>query len=229
LPESLPPEKRRAFSLSRANPLGTLKTFARYPGVLTIVLAMLLWQIAHQVYPSTWSFYAIAKFDWSPGMIGWSLAYTGLTMAVVQAGFTGKIVAAIGERPAAILGIAVGGAAFVAYAFVTEPWMVFVIMTFGVLQAIAYPSMNALLSKRLGADEQGELQGGVASLYSISTILGPFLMTESLARFTEKGTTPYFPGAAFLLAAGLAAVSLAIFWLSLRGAEKSRGNVAAAD
>jgi MFS transporter, DHA1 family, tetracycline resistance protein len=229
LPESLPKDRRRPFSLKRANPLGTLMTFARYPGVLTIVLAMLLYQIAHQVYPSTWAFYAIAKFDWSPAMIGWSLAYTGLTMATLQAFFTGKIVAAIGERSAAIVGMAVGGAAFLGYAFITEPWMVFAIMTIGVLQAVAYPSMNALLSKRLAADEQGELQGGVASLISISTIMGPFLMTESLARFTEKGSATYFPGAAFLLAAVLVSLSLGIMWLSLSRAPKVKEYAAAAD
>jgi DHA1 family tetracycline resistance protein-like MFS transporter len=229
LPESLPQDRRRAFSLKRANPLGTLMTFAKYPGVLTIVLAMLLWQIAHQVYPATWSFYAIAKFDWSPQMIGWSLAWSGMTMAIIQAFFTGKIVAAMGERAAAMLAMAVGSSAFLAYAFVPEGWMVFVIMVVGVLQAVAYPSMNALLSRQLKADEQGELQGGVASIYSIGTIVGPFLMTQSLAAFTDKSASTYFPGAAFLLAAVLGFVALTILWLTMRGRERAGQEAAPAD
>lgn len=217
LPESLPPERRRAFDWKRANPLGTLLALKRYPGVLGVAAALLLWQIAHQVYPSTWSFFAITRFGWSPAAIGTSLAYAGVFMALTQALLIGKVVARVGERRAAYFGLGMGFLSFGAYAFANQAWMMYPIMTFAALQGLAYPSMNAILSQRVAKEEQGELQGGVASLYSLSSIFGPLLMTQALASFTEEGAAGvYFPGAAFLLAALLAIASLLVFALSLR-------------
>jgi DHA1 family tetracycline resistance protein-like MFS transporter len=213
LPETLAPERRRPFALARANPVGTLLALRRYPGVLGVAAALLLWQLAHQVFPSTWSFYAIARFGWSPGEIGASLAFAGVLMAFTQAVLTGKIVAKTGERAAVYLGLAIGAAAFVAYGFATEAWMVYAVMSFGALMGVAYPAMNAIMSRQVPAEEQGELQGGVASLYGISTIVGPSLMTQVLARFSEEGAPYHFPGAAFLLAALIALTALAMFHL----------------
>lgn len=219
LPESLPADRRRPFELKRANPLGTLLTLRRYPGVLGVAAALLIWQIAHQVYPSTWAFFSIAKFGWSPAAIGASLAFAGVFMALTQALLVGKIVSRFGERRAAYLGIGSGVLTFTAYAFAQEPWQIYVLMVFAALQGLTYPSINAILSRRLAKEEQGELQGGVASLYSLSTIAGPLLMTQALARFTEKGSTIYFPGAAFLLAGALALVALLAFTASLHQGE----------
>ena len=107
--------------------------------------------------------------------------------------------------------------------------MVYAIMTFSVFQSVAYPSMNALLSRRLKADEQGELQGGVGSLSSIAMIVGPLLLTQTLARFTEAGSPVHFPGAAFLLAAALACVALAILWQAMRRARSVKEGAIPAD
>jgi DHA1 family tetracycline resistance protein-like MFS transporter len=217
LPETLAPERRRAFSLRRANPLGTLVAFARHPGLLGMAFAMLLWQLAFQVYPSTWSFYAMAKFNWSPGEIGASLAYTGIFMAFVQGFLVGRVVARIGERAAATIGMVSACGAFLAYAFVTRGWMVYAIMTFAALQALAYPSLNAIMSKRVPAGEQGELQGGNASIAGISTIVGTVAMTQALGHFSDGHGSIHFPGAAFLLAAVLAMLSLAAFRFGAAG------------
>lgn len=219
LPESLPPERRRAFEWKRANPLGSLLTLRKYPGVLGVAAALLLWQIAHQVYPSTWAFFAIARFDWSPAMIGATLAYSGVFMALTQALLTGRIVAKVGEKKAAYLGFAFGILAYVGYAFAGREWIFFAIMTFGALQSLAYPSLNALMSQRVAKEEQGELQGAVGSLYGLASIAGPLLMSQTLAHFTEEGAPFRFPGAAFLLAAALALLGAAIFSISLRGGE----------
>lgn len=221
LPESLPQERRRPFDWKRANPLGTLLTLRKYPGVLGVAAALLIWQIAHQVYPSTWSFFAIAKFDWSPAAIGASLAFSGVFMALTQALLTGKIVAKVGERKAAYFGLGIGVLTFGAYAFAGEPWMFYAIMTVGALQGLAYPAMNAILSRRVSKEEQGELQGGVASLYSLASLIGPLLMTQALAHFTEAGAEIHFPGAAFLLAAILTLLAIAVFRLSLDPRDES--------
>ena len=201
LPESLPADKRRTFEWKRANPLGTLMSLRRYPAVMAIAGAVFLWQLAHQVYPSSWSFFAEIRFDWSPGEIGASLAFVGLLMAFTQAVLTGRIVKHLGEQRAVVIGLASGAASMLLLAFSDVGWFAYVAMTAGLLQFIAYPSMNAIMSKQVPPDSQGELQGGVSSLMSLTTIIGPLLMTQILGRFSGAGAPIYFPGAAFLLAA----------------------------
>jgi MFS transporter, DHA1 family, tetracycline resistance protein len=177
---------------------------------LFVVLA--LWELANQVYPTTWAFYAKAQFDWAPWQIGLSLAYAGVTMMIVQGWLTGKLVPRMGEERALIIGIVVGAIHFLAYGFITQGWLVYVIMTFGALDGLVFPAVSALLSRAAPDDQQGELQGGVASIHALTSIAGPWLMSETLARFSEPGSTlPHFPGAAFVVAAALAAVSVGIY------------------
>lgn len=210
LPESLPKESRRPFELKRANPLGTFVAFQHYPHVLALAGVMFLWQLAHQVYPSTWSFFAKARFDWSPAAIGWSLAFVGATMALVQVFVTGPVVKKLGESRAAMVGVLSGVAGFAINAVATQGWMVYVAMTVGALQGLVYPSMQGMLSRQVPANAQGELQGGVSSLASLSSIIGPFVMSQSLAYFSDLRAPVYFPGAAFALASALGALCLAL-------------------
>ena len=129
-------------------------------------------------------------------------------MALAQAFLTGRLSKRMGEVRAAMLGLSVAVTMAIAYAFVTQGWMVFVFTFVGALQAIAYPSLNALMSKSVPANAQGELQGGVASLSSIANIMGPLLMTQTLAYFTSTMAPAYFPGAAFVLAALVNSIGL---------------------
>jgi DHA1 family tetracycline resistance protein-like MFS transporter len=214
LPESLPPERRRAFSLARANPLGTLRAFRDETVVLGLALAAFVWQVAFFVYPATWAYFAIAKFKLTPAEIGVTLAASGISQAIVQGALTGRIVARLGERRAALLGVAWGTASFVCYAFMTQRWMLYPVLLLGGLQGCASPSINALMSRELGPERQGELQGGIASLMGLSAIIGPFILTQALARFSAEDAPVYFPGAAFLLAACLGVVC---FGLLVRG------------
>ena len=210
LPESLPRESRRKFEWSRANPLGTLLALRRYPAVIAIAGAVFLWQLGHQVYPSTWAFFAKIRFHWSELEIGASLAFVGVLMAFTQGYLTGKIVPRIGEHRAILLGVGSGVLSMLMLAFATQSWFAYVALGAGFLQGLAYPSMNAIMSKQVPANEQGELQGGVASMMSLTTILGPLIMTQTLGRFSAPGAPIYFPGAAFVLASALALLSLII-------------------
>lgn len=208
LPESLAKENRRAFSLARANPFGALQSLLKFPGVVPMASLAFLWQLAHQVYPSTWSFFATARFNWTEAQIGFSLGYTGVMMALVQGLLVGRIVKSIGEPRAVFVGIATGTAAFLVNAFATESWVVYVAMTVGALQGLAYSSLNALMSQRIPANAQGELQGGLASMTSLAAILGPLIMTQSLAAYASPHSGVFFPGAAFLVAGGLGLICL---------------------
>jgi len=206
LPETLKREDRRKFDWRRANAFGTFAPLLKESRAVPLILASLLWQIAHQVYPSTWAFWAEIKFDWTPAQIGWSLAAAGLSMAIAQAVIIGRAVARFGEERSILTGMAVGGISFALYAFVPMGWMVYPIIFFSALQGLVYPSTNALLSQMTDASNQGALQGGMASVASVGAIIGPLLLTQVLAAGAERG----FAGSAFLTAAALVATAMAV-------------------
>jgi DHA1 family tetracycline resistance protein-like MFS transporter len=211
LPETLPAERRRPFDWRRANAFSTFGPLWRSPAAAPLILASLLWQIAHNVYPSTWAFWAKLKFDWSSAQIGWSLAAAGVSMGLAQIFLTGRFVARFGEQRSVIIGMIVGGASFALYAIVDAGWVVYPIIFFSALQGLVYPSMNALLSRMTDASNQGALQGGMASVASVAAIVGPLAMTQTLAFGAEHGE----PGAAFLAAAGLVLIAMLIIWFGV--------------
>jgi DHA1 family tetracycline resistance protein-like MFS transporter len=216
LAESLPRERRRPFAWRRANPLGTLLQMRKQPVVLGLLGALFLWMVAHQVMPATWGFYTKFRFGWSEAMIGASLALAGLVMATSQATLLRILVPRLGERRAALSGISIAGRGYLGYATATASWMMFAWLSTWFFGAIVMPSTNALMSHRIAADAQGELQGAVASLYSLSSIVGPPLMTQLFGRFSAPNAPIHLPGAAFIAATLLAMSSLIIYWLATR-------------
>jgi len=229
LPESLPPEKRRAFQWRRANPLGTLGQMRKHPVVLGLLCALFLWALGNQVMPTTWAFYTKLRFGWSEAMIGASFAAVGVVMASSQAIVMRFVVPRLGERRAALTGIVSGTVGYAGFGLATASWMMFALLITWFFAAIVMPTTNALMSHRISPDAQGELQGAVASLFSLAAILGPPLMTHLFAHFTAPESTIHVPGAAFLAAALLALGSLLIFWLSTREPVTEPGATAVAD
>jgi DHA1 family tetracycline resistance protein-like MFS transporter len=215
-PETLGRESRRTFTWKRANTLGTLASIRRYPTVLGIAAALFLWQFAHQVLPNTFAYYVKLKFDWNELGIGVSLAYAGITMAIVQGGLTRVLVPRLGEHAAGLLGIAAGAAGYLGYAFSSAGWMIYVCMTLAALMGLAFPSMNSIMSRQIPATAQGELQGAVASLYSLTSIMSPLVMTQLFGYFTSAAAPVYFPGAAFAFAAFLTLGSAMLFLRATR-------------
>jgi len=207
LPETLAKENRRAFDWKRANPVGTLLQLRRYPSLLSMLVVVFLWQVAHQVLPSTWSYYTMIKFHWTPALIGASMAMTGLVMIVSQGALTRVLIKRFGgERRAAFIGMCAGMTMYLGYGLATHGWMMFVIAILWLLAGLAWPSMNALLSQQIPANAQGELQGGLTSLGSLAAIVSPPVMTQLLAATSTPAF--YFPGAPFILAAVLVMCSL---------------------
>ena len=212
LPESLPAAERRRFDWRRANPAGTLAQMRRHPEVLSLLVVIFLWQVAHQVLPSTWSFYTMFKFGWSEAAIGASLAFAGVIMALGQGVLTRHLIPAIGgERRAALAGMLGGAATYMGYAIATKGWMIYAWMLLWFLAAMVYPSLNALMSRQIAVSAQGELQGGVASMLSLSAIVGPPLMTQLFSFFSSPAAPVVFPGAPYLAAALLVLAGVGIF------------------
>jgi MFS transporter, DHA1 family, tetracycline resistance protein len=227
LPESLPKESRRPFDLRRANPLGTLLQIRKYPSLIGLLTVLFLWQLAHQVFPSTWAYYTMLKFGWTEQAVGISLAFVGMIMAFSTAGMTRVLVPRLGERRAARFGLFAGTAAFFGYAIASRGWMMYAFLVAWLLAGLVQPSVMGLMSRQIPANAQGELQGGVASLYSLSAVLGPPLMTQVFGYFSSERARVHFPGAAFLCAAGLASTALVLF-ARASGADQTYSPAAAA-
>jgi DHA1 family tetracycline resistance protein-like MFS transporter len=216
LPESLPPERRRPFDWRRANSLGTLWHVGRQGAVRGVLVALFLWMVGHQVMPSIWSFYTKLKFGWSEATIGASLACAGIVMALAQALLIRRLVARVGERRAALLGIASACVGYVGYGLATRGWMMFAWMATWFFGALVMPSTNALLSHRVPPDAQGELQGAVACLFSLASIVGPLLLTQIFGYFTSSSAPLYLPGAPFLFTGALAFVCWFVYRATTR-------------
>ena len=208
LPESLPPEKRRPFSFAIANPFGTLGLLAKHPGVLGLAMALMLWMLGHQVLPSVWTYYTMLRFQWDQRIVGLSLAAAGISMIVVQGTLTRLIIPKLGERRAATAGLAFGAAGYLVYALAPEGWMMFLGIVVSAPAGLVYPSVNGLMSRSAGADEQGALQGAIGSLYGLTEISGPIVMTQLFAIFSSPSAPFSFPGAPFALSAILTIAAL---------------------
>ena len=220
LPESLTQENRRAFDWKRANPLGTFNQLWRYPVVLGLVFAYFFYMMGHHSLPSVWSYFAIEKFDWSSRDIGFSLGAVGVCMIVVQAWLIRYVLDRFGTERTAYIGLVATILSFVGYALVPYGWMIYGVIVLGAAQGFVAPSVQALMSGRIPPDAQGELQGALASVSSLVSILSPPFMTQTFAYFSAGGAPLYFPGAPFIAAALFTLLGLIAFMRALVGVAK---------
>jgi DHA1 family tetracycline resistance protein-like MFS transporter len=211
LPETLAKENRRAFDWRRANPIGTLAALRKYPAVLGLTSAYFLFLLGHQSLQSVWSYFTIERFHWNEAQIGYSLGFIGVLMTLVQAFGLRWLLARVGERRAAYFGYTCAIVSFVGYALSTHAWMLYVFLVAGALQGFVSPALRGLMSAQIPPNAQGELQGGLASLMSLSLIVTPPAATQIFGYFTQSGAPVYFPGAPWLAAAALTLWSLIAF------------------
>ncbi len=207
LPESLPPEGRRKFEWKRANPLGSFKQLRKYPKISGLIISLVLIYIAAHAVQTTWTYYNIEKFGWTEQMIGYSLGLVGLMVALVQGGLIRIVIPKLGYQRSVYFGLFLYSLGFLLFAFATQSWMMFAFSVVYCLGGITMPALQGIISSVVPSNEQGELQGGLTSLMSATSIIGPLLMTNLFAYFTQDGTPIYFPGAPFLAAALLVLTS----------------------
>lgn len=216
LPESLAPENRRPFSWRRANPVGALLALRRHPGVFALAWTYFLITLAHQVFPVTWVLYTQHRYHWTVGQTGLSLALVGVMAVVVQAGLIRKIVPRLGERRSLLLGLTVATLSMIAYGFASEGWMVYALIVVASLGGITNPSLQAIVSRSVKANEQGAVQGALSGLSSVASIPGPLVATGLFSYFVGKSAPVYLPGAAFFFASLLTALALLMAWVTIR-------------
>jgi DHA1 family tetracycline resistance protein-like MFS transporter len=211
LKESLPLTSRRKFDLWRANPLGALVALRRFPAMLGLFGVIVLMRLAHDANPVIWTYYTMLKFSWTPAQVGYSLMVVGAMMAFVFSFLTRIIIPRIGESRSVFLGLACGAIGFMGYAFATHGWMLYASMAVWVLMALSGPSLNAIMSRQVGPNEQGELQGALASLGSLTSVAAPPILSNLFGYFTSAAAPIYFPGAAFLAGSACLALSALVF------------------
>lgn len=218
LPESLTPANRRKFDWRRANPVGSLMNLGRYPVILGLVASLVLIYIASFAVQGTWTYYTMEKFKWDQTTVGWSLATIGLAFAIVQGGLSRIIIPKLGQQRSVYVGLLFSALGFALFAFATQSWMMFAFMGIYALGGIAGPSVQGIISGQVPANEQGEVQGALTSLTSITSIIGPLIMTNLFSFFTDTDAPIYFPGAPYLLGAVLTLVSAGLAWRGFRNA-----------
>ena len=220
LPESLDKKNRRKFDIKRANPIGTLMSLKRYPVISGLLICIVLFNIAKHATHSTWTFFTIEKFDWSEKLVGYSLGFIGLLAAIVQGGLIRVIIPKLGNIKSVYFGMIFYIIGLSLFSFAEEGWMVFAFAIPLSLGGISGPALQGIMTNKIPDDEQGEFQGGMTSLVSLTAIIGPLLMTNLFSYFTSENSFYYFPGAPFMVGAIISFFGLIIAVRFLSG---SRG------
>lgn len=216
LPESLPEERRAAFRLRRANPLGAMSMLSSSRVLFSLAAVVLLYRVAHDALPSLWVLYADYRYAWTEGQVGLALAAVGVGSMIVQAGLVRRAVARFGERNTMNLGLVFGTVAFGVYGLAPTGGIFLLGIVPGSLFGLVFPSLQGLLTREVEPDEQGRLQGAVASLMGIAGVVAPVLFTQTFAVAVGPLEALGAPGTPFLLAAGLLVAAIGI------GAAESR-------
>lgn len=216
LPESLSIEHRRKFEWKRANPIGTLKNFSRYPVILSLVASLVCIYLSSHATQSTWTFYTMEKFGWNEKWVGYSLGFVGIMIAIVQAGLIRIIIPWLGQKRSIYFGLGFYTLGFICFAFATKGWMMFAFCVPFSLGGICGPALQGVMSSQVPPNEQGELQGALTSLISVTTIFGPLMMTNLFAYFTSSKAPFYFPGASFAMGALLSLFAVLFAMRSLK-------------
>ena len=217
LPESLTKENRRPFNFKTANAWASLSRLKRYPKVLSLAGALVLVYLASYALQSVWTYYNMYKFGWTEALVGYSLGFVGITIAVVQGGLIRIIIPKLGQERSLYIGLALYSFGYVLFAFASESWMMFAFMIPYSLGGIAGPALQGIMSNQVPPNEQGELQGTLTGLMSLMAIFGPLLMTHLFSAFTGKQAYIEFPGAPFLVGAVLLSASSIWAYRSLHG------------
>ena len=215
LPESLQPERRTpAVDWLRANPAGSLKLLSGHPGLLILAAVFLIFAISHDVMPSTFVLYGGERYHWSSRDVGFVLGLIGIATAIVQGGLVRPLSKTLGERGALVAGLLAGVVGFTLYGLAPVGWMFLAAVPVQALWGISGPSIQGLMSHKVGPSEQGRLQGAVTSMRAIGGILGPLIFTNAFSY--GLGLAPPIPGLALFCGAALLSLGVLVAWRAAR-------------
>lgn len=218
LRESLTPDNRRPFTWRRANPFGAFKHIGKLPGLGRYLTIYTVHEFGFAVYPVIWAYFTIARFGWTPGQVGLSLAFYGVGFALVQGLLIRVVIAGLGRRAAMKIGFIAGFTSFSMLIWLQSGVLAMAMIPLSSLAGLVMPALRAEMSDRVSAQQQGELQGALASLHAVGMIVAPFVYTWTFAGFAGEGAIWNLPGAVFAIPAALTVVSFVL----LRKTEERR-------
>jgi MFS transporter, DHA1 family, tetracycline resistance protein len=210
LPESLPADRRAPIELRKANPLGSLDLLRAHGALAGLAAAVFLYRMAHDAMPSLFVIYGDYRFAWSERTVGLVLAAVGASSMIVQAGLVGWSVKRLGARNAMLIGFGFGAAGYAIYGLAPTGALFAAAVPLSALFGLTYPSLQGIITKLVGADQQGRLQGALASVMGIAGVLAPLLFTQTFAVAVKVVRPIHVPGAPFLLAGLLLLVAAGI-------------------
>lgn len=220
LPESLKAENRMAFSWKRANPVGALNLLLRHRELTGLSVVNFLLYFAHHVFSAVFVLYAAFRYDWGPWQVGLLLAGVGVLDMLVQGLLTGPVVKRIGDRRTMIVGLVGGTVGITLMGWAPSGLMFILAMLPNALWGLAMPTLQSLMTRRVGEDEQGQLQGANNSVASIAGVLSPLFFGWVYTLSTGQGAVIHVPGLSFYLAAFVLLAAAVIGWLVVRGEDR---------
>ncbi len=216
LPESLCREDRRRFDWKRANPIGSFRQLGKYSSLAGLAIAFTLVYIAQKAVEYQLPFYVYEKFEWSKKSVGFLGLFIGMLLILIQGWLIRYLIPKWGLKLNIFIGLLSYGAGMLLIAFAGHGWMIYLYMIPYCFGGISGPALQGMITSKFAKNEQGELQGGLALLSSLSLIIGPILMGYTFNIFTIKGSAAYFPGAPFILGALLMFISTVLAAISIK-------------
>ncbi|MBL8360047.1 MAG: MFS transporter [Rubrivivax sp.] len=204
LPESLPPEKRRAVTWSAANPLASILHLVRLKGVGPLVGVLVCAGLAQFTLYTIWVLYNTYRFGWGPAENGYSLFAVGVVSALVQGVLLGRLQKRFGAEQLVLMGLASSATAYVCWGLATAGWVFYVVIFANVLGSTVAASLQGMVSSAADARTQGQTMGAVSGLNSLMAVIAPMLASplmsavSHLPRTDWRVGTPYYFGAALL-------------------------------
>lgn len=201
LPESLPPDRRMAFSWSRANPFGALRLLRTHPELTGLAWVYFLLYFAHHVFASVFVLYAGYRYGWSTWEVGMALALWGVLDVIIQAVVVGPVVKRIGDRNTMVIGLYAGAAGLAGMAIAPDGWSFVAAIVLSSVWGLSQPTLLALQTRRVSEREQGQLQGANMSVAAFSGVVAPIVFGAVYAATVGRDAPVEAPGASFALAA----------------------------
>lgn len=223
LPESLDQAHRRKFEWKRANPIGSFMQLGKYSALAGLALAFTLVYIAQKAVEYQLSFYVYEKFNWTMTSVGILGIFIGTLLIGIQGGLIRYLIPKWGLKKNIIIGLISYCVGLTLIAFVSRGWLVYIYMIPYCFGGISGPALQGLITSKFAQNEQGELQGGLTLLSSISLIIGPLVMGYAFKFFTHKNASVYFPGAPYILGAILMLISVLLVVRSFKRDKQLEG------
>ena len=212
LPESLAKENRATFSWARANPVGSLKLLRSHPELSSLAIVSFLQHVSHYVLPSTFVLYVGYRYGWDIKTTGATLAMVGVCNVIVQAVLVKRAVQLLGERKMLVVAIVAGFLGYFIYAYAPNGLLFWAGIPIFAFMGFIGPALQGLMTRRVSAQEQGQLQGANSCIMGIAGTFSPVIFTQVFAYFIHESTVVHIPGAPFYLAGVLMMLALFIVW-----------------